>query len=69
MTFFLLHRWLQDTFDVPLVIQLTFDENLLLKDLKMAEVRMFAFETAKDIIALRFDIEKTFIFSDLQFVG
>jgi tryptophanyl-tRNA synthetase len=28
-----------------------------------------AFENAKDIIACGFDIEKTFIFSDFDFIG
>lgn len=35
----------------------------------MDEAKKLAVENAKDIIALGFDVEKTFIFSDLQFVG
>ena len=35
----------------------------------MEEAQRLAVENAKDIIALGFDVEKTFIFSDLQFVG
>lgn len=65
----LLFRWLQEIFNVPLVIQLTDDEKFLWKDLKMEEAQRLAVENAKDIIALGFDVEKTFIFSDLQFVG
>jgi tryptophanyl-tRNA synthetase len=60
---------LQDVFDVPLVIQLTDDEKFLWKDLKLDEARRLAFENAKDIIACGFDIEKTFIFSDFDFIG
>ena len=65
----LLLRWIQEIFNVPLVIQLTDDEKFLWKDLKMEEAQRLAVENAKDIIALGFDVEKTFIFSDLQFVG
>ena len=62
-------RWLQEVFNVPLVIQLTDDEKFLWKDLKMEEAQRLAVENAKDIIALGFDIDKTFIFNDLQFIG
>jgi Tryptophanyl-tRNA synthetase len=60
---------LQDVFDVPLVIQLTDDEKFLWKDMKLDEACQLAFENAKDIIACGFDIEKTFIFSDFNFIG
>lgn len=66
---FLFTKWLQEAFNVPLVIQLTDDEKFIWKNLKMEEAQKLAVENAKDIIALGFDIEKTFIFSDLQFVG
>lgn len=56
-------------FDVPLVIQLTDDEKFLWKDMKLDEANKLAFENAKDIIACGFDVEKTFIFSDLDFIG
>lgn len=69
VNFELVHRWLQDTFDVPLVIQLTDDEKYLWKDLTLEQANHMAFENAKDIIACGFDIEKTFIFSDLDFIS
>lgn len=62
-------RWLQETFNVPLVIQLTDDEKTLWKDLKIEQSMKLARENAKDIIALGFDVNKTFIFSDLDFIG
>lgn len=62
-------RWLQDVFDIPLVIQLTDDEKYLWKDLTVEECHRFAIENAKDIIACGFDINKTFIFSDLDYMG
>jgi len=67
--FFLSHRWLQEVFDVPLVIQLTDDEKFLWKDIKFEEAMKMAHENIKDIISLGFDNEKTFIFSNLSFIG
>lgn len=63
---FIVTKWLQETFDVPLVIQLTDDEKTLWKDLTIEESMRMARENAKDIIALGFDVDKTFIFSDLD---
>ncbi|RZF34171.1 hypothetical protein LSTR_LSTR003581 [Laodelphax striatellus] len=66
---FIFTKWIQDTFDVPLVIQLTDDEKFLWKDLKLETAKKLAYENAKDIIACGFDINKTFIFSDFNFIG
>jgi len=62
-------RYLQDAFNVPLVIQMTDDEKFLWKDLTLEECKRYTIENARDIIALGFDINKTFIFSDLDYVG
>ena len=62
-------RWLQDVFDVPLVIQLTDDEKFLWKDLTPEETNRLAHENAKDIIACGFDMNKTFIFSDFEYIA
>ncbi|KAL2870896.1 uncharacterized protein BJX67DRAFT_369833 [Aspergillus lucknowensis] len=63
-------KWLQDVFDVPLVFMLTDDEKALFKDsLTFEEVLHFSMENAKDIIALGFDLKKTFIYSDLKYVS
>ena len=62
-------RWLQDAFDVPLVIQMTDDENFLWKDMTIEDVNKYAYENAKDIIACGFDPTKTFIFSDFDFMA
>ena len=65
-----LYRWLQDVFDAPLVVQLTDDEKFLFKHgLKVEQTYKFAIENAKDIIAVGFKPEKTFIFSDYDYVG
>ncbi|KAF8528238.1 tryptophanyl-tRNA synthetase [Hysterangium stoloniferum] len=63
-------KWLQDVFDVPLVVQLTDDEKFLFKqNLKVEQTYAFAKSNAKDIIAVGFKPEKTFIFSDFDYVG
>uniref|UniRef100_A0A2S2RAQ2 Tryptophan--tRNA ligase, cytoplasmic n=1 Tax=Sipha flava TaxID=143950 RepID=A0A2S2RAQ2_9HEMI len=66
---FIFTKWLQDVFNVPLVIQLTDDEKYLWKDLKLEEAKKLSIENAKDIIACGFDRKNTFIFSDFQFMG
>lgn len=70
MTPFVFTKWLQDVFDVPLVIELTDDEKFLFKPkLSIEDVKKFTVENAKDIIACGFDLNKTFIFSDLNYMG
>ncbi|CAJ1934823.1 unnamed protein product [Cylindrotheca closterium] len=73
---FLFTKWLQDAFKVPLVIQMTDDEKFLFKGEFTAEngdnldhYASLTLENARDIIACEFDYEKTFIFSDLDYVG
>ncbi|XP_065833309.1 tryptophan--tRNA ligase, cytoplasmic-like [Oscarella lobularis] len=66
---FVFTRHLQEVFDVPLVVQLTDDEKFLWKDLSLEEVHRLAYENAKDIIACGFDVKKTFIFSDLDYMA
>lgn len=67
---FLFTKWLQDVFDVPLVVQLTDDEKFLFKhELKAEQTLQFSRSNAKDIIAVGFDVKKTFIFSDFEYVG
>ncbi|KAJ0975048.1 hypothetical protein J5N97_017013 [Dioscorea zingiberensis] len=55
---FMFTKYLQDAFKVPLVIQLTDDEKCMWKNLA----------NAKDIIACGFDITRTFIFSDFNYL-
>jgi len=66
---FLFTKYLQDAFNVPLVIQLTDDEKCLWRGLAVEEAHRLGKENAKDIIACGFDIAKTFIFSDFDYVG
>ncbi|XP_059173123.1 tryptophan--tRNA ligase, cytoplasmic-like [Physella acuta] len=66
---FLFTKWLQETFNVPLVIQVTDDEKFLWKDIPIDRMKQIAFENVKDIIALGFDMEKTFIFCNFNYMG
>ena len=66
---FMFTKWLQDAFNVPLVIQITDDEKYLWKGLGVDEARRLARENIKDIIACGFDVTKTFICSDFEDVG
>jgi len=66
---FLFTKYLQDVFDVPLVIQMTDDEKFLWKELTIDEAHRLAYENAKDIIACGFDVNKTFIFSNLDYMS
>ena len=61
-------RYLQDVFDVPLVVQMTDDEKFIWRDLGLEEAHRLACENAKDIIACGFDVKKTFIFSNLDYM-
>mmetsp|Transcript_30584 Transcript_30584/g.37340 ORF Transcript_30584/g.37340 Transcript_30584/m.37340 type:complete len:678 (+) Transcript_30584:134-2167(+) len=73
---FLFTKWLQKAFDCPLVIQMTDDEKFIFKGEYSPETgdnlkhfHNLTTQNAKDIIALGFDKSKTFIFSDLDYVG
>jgi tryptophanyl-tRNA synthetase len=63
-------RYLQEVFDCPLVIQLTDDEKFMhSRTITLEDATRYTKENAKDIIAVGFDPNKTFIFSDLEFMG
>ncbi|KAJ2931432.1 hypothetical protein H1R20_g5661, partial [Candolleomyces eurysporus] len=67
---FVFTKWLQDVFEVPLVIQLTDDEKFLFKhQLTPEQTLQFSRQNTKDIIACGFDLNRTFIFSDYEFMG
>jgi tryptophanyl-tRNA synthetase len=66
---FMFTKYLQEAFDVPLVVQMTDDEKFLWKGHTLDEVHKFLIENVKDIIACGFDIQKTFIFSNFAYMG
>ncbi|KAL3156819.1 hypothetical protein ABBQ38_001090 [Trebouxia sp. C0009 RCD-2024] len=66
---FMFTQYLQEAFQVPLVIQLTDDEKALWRGLDIKESQRLARENCKDIIACGFDVNSTFIFSDFGYMG
>ncbi|KAK4900906.1 tryptophan--tRNA ligase [Elasticomyces elasticus] len=76
---FLFTKELQEIFDVPLVIMLTDDEKYLYTRNKNdghqkvgaapEDFLNFAHENIKDILALGFDMKKTFVYTDYEFMG
>lgn len=48
---------------------MTDDEKFLWKDLTLEEANRLTYENVKDIIACGFDAEKTFIFSNMDYMG
>ncbi|KAJ2618022.1 tryptophan--tRNA ligase [Coemansia sp. RSA 1804] len=66
---FVFCKWLQDVFDVPLVVQLTDDEKFLFRGLTIDEVYQNSLNAVREIAAVGFKPEKTFIFSNLDYMG
>ena len=64
---FMFTKWLQDTFDCFLVIQLSDDEKYYFKENSFKEIYNLGKENAKDIIAVGFNPQKTFIFSNRDY--
>jgi tryptophanyl-tRNA synthetase len=62
-------KYLQDAFDVPLVVQITDDEKFMYRpELSLEQVAKMAISNIKDIIAFGFNPEKTFIFLDTEYI-
>jgi len=61
---FILTKWLQDAFKVPLVVQLTDDEKFLWKGGGLDDYKAMGMDNARDIAAVGFDPDRTFIFLD-----
>uniref|UniRef100_A0A914UYR9 Tryptophan--tRNA ligase, cytoplasmic n=1 Tax=Plectus sambesii TaxID=2011161 RepID=A0A914UYR9_9BILA len=65
---FMFTKYLQEAFNVPLIVQMTDDEKFLWKDLTIEQSQKMTMENMKDIIAVGFDPEKTFIFTDTEYM-
>ena len=62
---FIMNSYMQEAFDVPLVIQVTDDEKYLYRpELDYDHVVNMGLSNIKDIIAFGFNLDKTFIFLD-----
>ncbi|KAJ1444825.1 hypothetical protein M885DRAFT_454361 [Pelagophyceae sp. CCMP2097] len=74
---FMMTQWLQNAFDVPLVVQMTDDEKFLWKGeydersgcYDLERFQALTVQNAKDIIAVGLDFDRTFIFSDVAYMG
>jgi tryptophanyl-tRNA synthetase len=67
---FMFAKYLQEALGAVLVIQMSNDEKYIFKkQLSLEEVEQMTIENTRDIIACGFDIKRTFIFSDLDYVG
>ena len=66
---FVICQWLQKVFDIPIVIQLTDDEKFYFKDLTLEQTTRTAYDNIKDIIACGFDLSKTFIFINSEYMN
>ena len=64
---FMFTKWLQDVFNCPLVIQIADEEKAAFKKIDFEMLYKMGFENAKEIIALGFNPEKTFIFSNRDY--
>ena len=66
---FIMTRYMQQAFDVPLVIQVTDDEKSRYRpELELEKVIKMGMSNITDIIAFGFDPEKTFIFLDTEYI-
>lgn len=68
---FIFCKWMQEAFDVPFVIQITDDEKYFYKSdgEDLDAFTRLAYENIKDILALGFDPEKTFICLNSRYMG
>lgn len=67
---FMFTKYLQEALDAIVIIQMTDDEKYYFKDsLPLEEANRLAKENTKDIIACGFNLNKTWIFSNLETVG
>lgn len=67
---FVLTKWLQDAFGCLVVIQMSDDEKFYFKgNLSLEEAHDWTMDNVKDIIAMGFDLSKTFIFSNTDYLG
>jgi tryptophanyl-tRNA synthetase len=64
---FIFTKWMQDTFNCPLVIQISDEEKAAFKHIEFDSLHKMGFENAKEIISCGFDVKKTFIFSNRDY--
>ena len=66
---FIFNQYLQQAFDLPLVIQITDDEKFVYREeFELENTIRMGISNIKDIIAFGFDPERTFIFSNVEYI-
>uniref|UniRef100_A0A915EC79 tryptophan--tRNA ligase n=1 Tax=Ditylenchus dipsaci TaxID=166011 RepID=A0A915EC79_9BILA len=66
---FMFVKYLQESFNVPLIVQMTDDEKFMWNaDLRLEEARKMAKDNVKDIISVGFDPKNTFIFTNSEYM-
>ncbi len=66
---FMFTKWLQEKFDVDLLIQITDDEKYLFRDISENEIKTITRNNILDILSLGFNPEKTHIIVDSEQAG
>lgn len=66
---FKMTQWLQEKFGVNVYIQFPDDEKFLSRDVDYEEIEEFAEDNLKDVAAVGFDPDKTFIFRNTEYIG
>lgn len=62
-------KYLQDVLNVPVIIQMTDDEKYLKNDKTLEEIKEYTNENIKDLIAIGFNPNKTFIFQNTEYIS
>lgn len=63
---FIFTKWLQERFDVDLIIQITDDEKFIFRDTSSKDLERFTRENVADILSLGFKPEKTHVLIDTK---
>lgn len=66
---FIFTKWLQERFDVDLIIQITDDEKFIFRDTSSKDLEKFTSENVVDILSLGFKPEKTHVLIDTKNSG
>ena len=66
---FVMNSYLQTQFCFPQLIMLSDDEKHFTKDFSLEQIEHFTIENAKDILAFGFDVNRTFLFSNIETMG
>ncbi len=66
---FIFTKWLQEVFNCIVIIQVSDDEKLYNGDMTLEQIKEFGRENVKDILSIGFDVSKTHIFFNTEYIG